>query len=78
MQIPYATGTDPSLGCIQELVHTSRAIETMFKKGDTYYYHPDHHGEPEFRAAMVRAGYEDMALDVETAFKKGKRLAGLK
>jgi hypothetical protein len=48
--------------------------------GDTLYNDPRHHGEPEFRAAMVRAGFDaafELHLDVDAAFEKGKKMAGL-
>jgi hypothetical protein len=31
--------------------------ETMFNLGDTQFNNRAHHGEPAFRATMVRAGY---------------------
>jgi hypothetical protein len=53
------------------------AAKTMFSRGDTRFNDPGHHGQPEFRAAMVRAGYESGDLDVKAAFDKGLKWAGL-
>src|SRR5262249_43081066 len=53
------------------------AVQTIFAKGDTLFYDRDHHGEPEFRAAMVRAGYDAIGLDVKRAFEKGKTMSGV-
>jgi hypothetical protein len=53
------------------------AAKTMFSRGDTAFNDPRHHGQPEFRAAMVRAGYESGALGVQAAFEKGRKWAGL-
>jgi hypothetical protein len=57
-----------------------REAAAIFSLGDTDFNSPDHHGSPQFREAMVRAGfqagYEDK-LSVEAAFEKGKRVAGL-
>jgi hypothetical protein len=53
------------------------AVRTLFDKGDYAFNDRDHHGEPEFRAAMVRAGYESGHLDAKQAFEKGKKFAGL-
>jgi hypothetical protein len=51
--------------------------KTLFGMGDTLVNEPRHHGEPQFRAAMVRAGYDARHLSVDQAFKKGLKLAGL-
>jgi hypothetical protein len=60
---------------------TERVLETavreFFLMGDTDFNDRAHHGEPEFRAAMVRAGYESGNLDVNKAFDEGKKFAGL-
>ena len=56
----------------------NNAIRLIFSLGDTAFNSPDHHGTPELRAAMVRAGQESHHLDVQTAFKKGMELAGLR
>jgi hypothetical protein len=53
------------------------AIKAFFERGDLAFNNPDHHGEPLLRAAMVRAGYESGRLDVNQAFEKGKKFAGL-
>jgi hypothetical protein len=53
------------------------AVQTMFEKGDTLFDHPDHHGEPRFRARMVQAGYNAKALDIRAVFERGSAEAGL-
>lgn len=53
------------------------AVRLIFSLGDTEFNSPDHHGTPEMRAAMVRAGQEFRHLDAQAAFKKGLELAGL-
>jgi hypothetical protein len=55
------------------------AAKTMFEKGDTDFNNPAHHGQPQLRAVMVRAGYEaaQQGLDVKAAFEKGRTWAGL-
>jgi hypothetical protein len=55
-----------------------KEIRPFFALGDLEFNERRHHGEPEFRAAMVRAGYESRDLDVNAAFEKGKKWAGLK
>ena len=50
--------------------------ETMFNLGDTKFNNKAHHGEPAFRATMVRAGYTFADLDVRDAFQKGRQLLG--
>jgi len=59
-------------------VYVEAAVKALFKRGDYFFNDRSHHGEPEFRAAMVRAGYESRELDVNKAFEKGKQFAGLK
>jgi hypothetical protein len=54
------------------------AAKSIFEKGDTLFNDPTHHGQPEFRAAMVRSGYDAGTLDANQAFAKGKRMAGLR
>jgi hypothetical protein len=52
----------------------------LFGMGDWKFNEPSHHGEPEFRAAMVRAGYDigyENRLSVDAAFEKGMKMAGL-
>ena len=56
----------------------SNAVRLIFSLGAIAFNSPDHHGTPELRAAMVRAGQELRHLDVQTAFKKGMELAGLR
>jgi hypothetical protein len=53
------------------------AIGIIFRLGDTEFNKPDHHGQPELRAAMVRAGLDAGALDVAAAYAKGRTMAGL-
>jgi hypothetical protein len=51
--------------------------ETMFGYGDVEFNSPSHHGEPHYRAAMVRAGYEAGSMEVDQAFKAGQKWAHL-
>ena len=53
------------------------AIDIIFRLGDTEFNKPSHHGQPEFRAAMVRAGLDAGALDIGEAYAKGRAMAGL-
>lgn len=53
------------------------AIRSFFQIGDYAFNDHTHHGEPEFRAAMVRAGFESGNLKLNEAFEKGKKYAGL-
>ena len=53
------------------------AVRLIFSKGDSNFNSPNHHGEPNFRAAMVMAGQEARLLSAQEAFKKGLKLAGL-
>ena len=53
------------------------AAKRMFKLGDTAFNDPAHHGEPEFRATMIRADYEEAGTSASEAFAKGQRLTGL-
>jgi hypothetical protein len=48
-----------------------------FSIGDTLFNDARHHGEPNFRAAMVRAGFDAANLSVQDAFEKGRKFAGL-
>ena len=52
--------------------------ETMFSMGDAEFNSPSHHGEPNYRAAMVRAGYEFEKMDLGHAFANGEKWAGLR
>jgi hypothetical protein len=56
----------------------SNAVQLIFSLGDMEFNSPDHHGTPELRASMVRAGQELRHLDVHAAFKKGMEFAGLR
>lgn len=51
--------------------------QTIFKLGDTNFNDKTHHGEPDYRAAMVRAGYDAADLDAKAAFEKGRAVVGL-
>jgi len=51
--------------------------QTMFKLGDTMFNDKTHHGEPDYRATMVRAGYDAADLDAKAAFEKGRAIVGL-
>jgi hypothetical protein len=53
------------------------ATQEMFRYGDVRFNSPEHHGAPEFRAAMVRAGLDASDRDLKSAFDRGKRIAGL-
>jgi hypothetical protein len=52
-------------------------VKTIFNTGDTKFGDSQHHGEPQFRAAMVRAGFRSARLDVHAAFAEGMKFAGL-
>jgi hypothetical protein len=54
------------------------AVTSIFDKGDTEFADAGHHGQPELRAAMVRAGYDAVQLDVDAAYAKGRLMANLK
>ena len=58
-------------------MNQEEAVEAIFKKGDTLFDDPSHHGQPEFRAAMVRAGFDASTLDHRAAFDKGLSMAGV-
>jgi hypothetical protein len=53
------------------------AIKSIFAKGDSEFTNPQHHGQEEFRAAMVRAGYYDGALKLQDAAIKGMHITDL-
>ena len=53
------------------------SAQQMFSFGDTAFTNRDHHGEPLFRAVMVRAGYEFGNLEAKEAFEKGRQWVGL-
>jgi hypothetical protein len=59
------------------LTGLERFAATMFSMGDTAFNVPDHHGTPQLRAAMIRAGYAAAKLDVKEAFEQGARAAGV-
>jgi hypothetical protein len=50
----------------------------MFSEGDVDFNSPSHHGEPQFRAAMVRAGYESEKMDLAHAYAVGEKWSGLR
>lgn len=54
------------------------AVETMFSFGDNSFNDREHHGEPHYRAVMVRAGFDAGNLGVKEAFEKGLTWSGLK
>ena len=56
----------------------NNAVRLIFSLGGTAFNSPDHHGTPELRAAMVRAGQELRHLDVQITFRRGMELAGLR
>jgi hypothetical protein len=58
-------------------VYVEAAVKALFERGNYLFNDHSHHGEPELRAAMVRAGYEASKLDVRQAFGRGKMFAGL-
>jgi hypothetical protein len=58
-------------------VQFEEGVFTMFGAGDTAFGNPSHHGEPQLRAAMVRAGFASANLDVDSAFVEGMKFAGL-
>ena len=60
-----------------EFANQESAVEALFKRGDTLFDSPAHHGQPEFRAAMVRSGYDAKSMDAQAAFEKGKIMAGI-
>lgn len=62
---------------IEKTMLLQSAAMTLFDLGDTAFNDKEHHGEPEFRAAMVQAGYDARNLGVEHAFEKGRQLANL-
>lgn len=60
-----------------EIFDIETMADAMFSAGDTLFDQPFHHGEPHYRATMVRAGYDAQDLDLNAAFAKGLRLVGL-
>lgn len=71
---PYSYYGDPD-------IMRSEAL-TMFSHGDLAFNDPDHHGDPELRARMVREGYalgdkEALKIDLAEAFVEGARAAQL-
>jgi hypothetical protein len=48
----------------------NNAVRLIFSLGHTAFNFPDHHGSPELRAAMVRAGQESRHLAVQTAVSR--------
>jgi hypothetical protein len=72
----YARHSPKSEAWVRE--NLELGVQLMFGLGDTDFNDPQHHGQPELRAAMVRAGYDSAALDLDAAFEHGKRYAGLR
>jgi len=58
--------------------HEDGPARTLFELGDTDFKNPAHHGQPELRAAMVRAGFDSGKLDLNAAFRRAKTYANLK
>jgi hypothetical protein len=74
------TGDDskpPKGSSIAPASMVKEAAKRMFELGDTAFNDPAHHGEPEFRSTMLRAGYEEGSVTAKNAFEKGRRLVGL-
>jgi hypothetical protein len=67
---------DPRLTIIQPL-ELEEALASLYALGDRDIDTCKHHGQPDFRAAMVRAGYDAHRLDANAAFIKGAELCGL-
>jgi len=72
----YARSSPQSQPWVKE--NFELGVRLMFSLGDTAFNDPQHHGEPELRAAMVRAGFDSAALDLDAAFERGMRYAGLR
>jgi hypothetical protein len=66
-------------GAGKPISNVDREATQMFEMGDTLFNDPRHHGTPQFRAHMVRAGFAAglAGLSVDAAFEKGKKMAGL-
>ena len=55
------------------------AVRMMLSAGDTKFNDKGHHGEPQLRAVMVRAGLREENSDAKNAFYRGLQLVpGLK
>ena len=72
-----STDHDAYTSALLGFINEESAVEALFKRGDTLFDNPAHHGQPEFRAAMVRSGYDAKAMDAQAAFEKGKVLASM-
>ena len=72
----YARNSPPAQPWVKESFELG--VRLMFGLGDTAFNDPQHHGQPELRAAMVRAGFDSAALDLDAAFERGRRYAGLR
>lgn len=71
----WCIGQDPVLKKGEDI---ENVVQAVFEMGDIEFNDSSHHGEPEFRAAMVQAGYDASRLKLQAAFAKGKKMAGLK
>jgi hypothetical protein len=71
----WCIGQDPVL---KKRENIENVVQAVFEVGDIKFNDSSHHGEPEFRAAMVQAGYDASRLKLQAAFAKGKKMAGLK
>ena len=74
---PDLSSYEPLRALKDRQVYVEAAVKALFERGDYLFNDHSHHGEPDFRAAMVRAGYESGKLDVKEAFDRGKMFAGL-
>ena len=75
---PAEAGRLPSpISLFLPIFGNADAVQTIFDKGDTLFHAREHHGQPEFRAAVVQAGYDARGLDAMAAFDKGKAMSGL-
>ena len=72
----YARGSPKAEPWVRE--NLELGVRLMFSLGDTAFNDPQHHGQPEFRAAMVRAGYDSADLELDAAFERGMKYAGLR
>jgi len=72
----YARGSPKAEAWVRD--NLELGVRLMFSLGDTAFNDPQHHGQPEFRAAMVRAGYDSADLELDSAFERGMKYAGLR
>ena len=72
----YARGSPKAEAWVRD--NLELGVRLMFSLGDTAFNDPQHHGQPEFRAAMVRAGFDAADLELDAAFERGMKYAGLR